>query len=351
MLAYIHIPFCDSKCHYCSFNSYVDKFELRQAYMEALVKQLRFELDRFSVKKGALETLFIGGGTPSTIPPKLYETFFASIEPYLAQGAEVTTEANPNSATLSWLRQMRHFGVNRISFGVQSFDDSKLKALGRAHSQKEAIHAIERAYSVGYRHMNLDLIYNYQGDTKTLLASDIKQAFSLPIDHISAYELTIEEQTKFYMTPEVRQENNALAFYVAESIQAHGFSQYEISNFGTYKSRHNLGYWQQKEYLGIGAGAVGFLNGTRFYGIKDIEHYIMNPLQVGEEVLTEENLLTERVFLGLRSEVGIVKASLPTMVYERAKLLVKENRLRETDTHFYNEDYFLSDEVALFLLS
>ncbi len=122
MLIYLHIPFCDSKCHYCAFNSYVDKFDLKKAYMDAIIKQLNAELLFFKPAKSSIKSLFIGGGTPSTIDPKLYETFFQTILPYLRNDAEITTEANPNSASFKWIKGMKKLGVNRISFGVQSFN-------------------------------------------------------------------------------------------------------------------------------------------------------------------------------------------------------------------------------------
>jgi len=197
LLLYIHIPYCDSKCHYCSFNTYVDKFDTRNDYMKALYSQLSFELKRFHAKENSIETLFIGGGTPSTVDPSLYAPIFKLLKPYLQPNAEITTEANPNSATKEWLEGMRKLGVNRVSFGVQSFNADKLKALNRAHDPQQAKDAILHAKALGYNHLSLDLIYNYQGDSKELLLNDIETAFSLPIDHISAYELTIEEGTKF----------------------------------------------------------------------------------------------------------------------------------------------------------
>lgn len=350
MLAYLHIPYCDSKCHYCSFNSYVDKFDTRKAYMQALHRQLAFELERFDAKKASIETLFIGGGTPSTVAPELYEPIFALLKPYLRKDAEITTEANPNSATKAWLKGMQELGINRVSFGVQSFDAQKLKALNRAHTPHQAKEAITHAHELGIEHLSLDLIYNYQSDTKALLHSDIAQAFELPIDHISAYELTIEDGTKFTQTPEVRQENEMLAFFVAEEIQKRGFSHYEISNFGRYQSRHNKGYWELKDYIGAGAGAVGFLKERRFYPQQDIQAYITQPLQISEEALSADDLLTEKLFLGLRSNIGIETSLLDASMTKKATTLVKENKLRLEGSRYFNENYFLSDELALYIL-
>ena len=350
MLVYIHIPYCDSKCNYCSFNTYVDKFDTRDDYMQALYRQLSYELERFSAKPDSIETLFIGGGTPSTVAPELYAPIFELLKPYLQKNAEITTEANPNSATHTWLEGMKDLGVNRVSFGVQSFNSDKLKALNRAHDPKQAKDAIHHAKALGYEHLSLDLIYNYQGDNKELLLNDIEEAFALPIDHISAYELTIEDGTKFSSTPEARQENDDLAFFVSQEIEKRGFKAYEISNFGTYQSRHNKGYWEIKDYIGAGAGAVGFLKERRFYPQTGIEAYIDDPLKITEEVLTVEELLTERIFLGLRSAIGVQRSLLSDKMIQKADLLCEKKKLRGNATHYYNDNFFLSDELALFLL-
>lgn len=350
MLIYLHIPYCDSKCHYCSFNTYVDKFETQSRYMKALYTQLAYELERFVARPNSVETLFIGGGTPSTISPELYRPIFELLRPYLKEHAEITTEANPNSATPSWLEGMKALGVNRVSFGVQSFNPQKLKALNRAHNPQQAKDAIHHAKALGFAHLSLDLIYNYQGDTRSLLSNDIQEAFSLPIDHISAYELTIEDGTKFSQTPEVRQENEDLAFFVAEEIEKRGFKAYEISNYGTYQSRHNKGYWELKDYIGAGAGAVGFLKDKRFYPQTDIEAYVSNPQKITEEPLTADELLTEKIFLGLRSTVGVERSLLTEKMGQKADHLVKEKKLHSDATRYYNTNFFLSDELALYIL-
>ena len=368
MLLYIHIPYCDSKCHYCSFNSYVDKFDTRKAYMIALEKQLKYELNKFKVTKNSIESIFIGGGTPSTIQPKLYQPIFDLLQPFIENNAEITTEANPNSATETWLKGMYDLGINRISFGVQSFNPKKLKELNRSHSPENAIDAINNAQAIGFKHISLDLIYNYKGDTKELLNSDINQAFKLPIDHISAYELTIEGGTKFASTPTVRQEDDELAFFVADKIKKHGFTHYEISNFGTYQSQHNKGYWELKDYMGVGAGAVGFLKNRRFYPTTDIDQYIKNfsettalassnsglkppiPINIIEEPISDEELLTEKLFLGLRSNIGINENILNKDMKKRADFLVEKEKLTEKEGSYFNNNYFISDELVLYIL-
>ncbi|MDD5212371.1 MAG: radical SAM family heme chaperone HemW [Sulfuricurvum sp.] len=348
MLLYIHIPFCDSKCSYCAFNSYVDKFSQRERYMNALSIQLETELERFNVNSDNLiETVFIGGGTPSTVDPHLYHPIFERIRPYLQEGAEITSEANPNSATYEWLRGMRELGVNRISFGVQSFNDEKLKTLGRAHNTQHALQAIKNAAAIGYEHLSLDLIYGVQGDTKNLLNSDINQAFALPIDHISLYSLTIEEETAFEKLPEMASEQLDLTQWLFDKIASKGFEQYEISNFGEYKSKHNIGYWEHKPYIGLGAGAVGFLNTTRLYPTTDIEAYIDAPLFIKEECLNDAELLNEKFFLGFRSNVGVAKSLLSKAQYAQAQMLHEGGLLEYRNEYYYNPNFLLADEITL----
>ena len=348
MLLYIHIPFCDSKCHYCSFNSYVDLFHLRENYMKALLVQLKFELERFDAKENSIETIFIGGGTPSTVKPELYRPLFALLQPYIKKSAEITSEANPNSATDEWLEGMRSLGVNRISFGVQSFNDEKLKKLGRAHKAADASAAVMRAKKAGYEHLSLDLIYAVDGDNKALLQHDLDEAFSLPIDHLSAYALTIEEGTPFASTPDIANEKLALTEWFLKRIKSR-FPSYEISNFGVYRSKHNLGYWQYKDYIGLGSGAVGALKGIRYYPTSNVQAYIKNPLDITQEILSDESIKTEKIFLGMRSIVGVNESILSTQELKNAKLLVDEKKLSYKEGSFFNDDYLLSDELALFV--
>jgi len=349
ILLYIHIPFCDSKCHYCSFNSYVDKFDQITAYMNALYLQLEYELKRFKPQSKSISSVFIGGGTPSTVEPELYQKIFSLIQPYLSNTVEITTEANPNSATQSWLEGMRKLGCTRVSFGVQSFNDTKLKFLGREHNASEATQAVKRAKDIGFEHISLDLIYATKMDTKELLQSDLDTAFSLPIDHISAYALTIEENTLFETYPQAAKERLELTEFFIETIKAKGFEQYEISNFGKYRCSHNIGYWQLQNYIGAGSGAVGMLNNKRFYPDTDIDAYIKDPLNITVEELSEEDIQTEKLLLGLRSCVGIDVDKLSSAEQKQLELLLSEDKLLRIKGRAYNPNFLLSDEIALFM--
>jgi len=319
--------------------------------MKALEVQLEFELKRFATKKDSIESVFIGGGTPSTISASMYKPLFKVIKPYLKKDIEITSEANPNSATKEWLDGMFELGVNRISFGVQSFNKDKLKLLNRAHSSEDAKRAIIDAKEVGFQNISLDLIYATLGDTKELLEQDLKTAFSLPINHLSAYALIIEESTPFASRPEMSKESLKLTKWFFKEIASFGFKQYEISNFGVYQSSHNLGYWDYKDYIGLGSGAVGKLDFERFYPQTILEDYISNPLDIRAESLTQEDKITEQLFLGFRSSLGVDAKILDKAQTKRAKILVDEKKLTLIDGKLYNLDFLLADEIVLFLYS
>lgn len=353
MLLYIHIPFCDSKCHYCAFNSYTDKFHLKHDYMQALKKQLKFELEYAKKKNEKIETVFIGGGTPSAVKATEYEEVFEIIKPYLEKNCEITSEANPNSASKQWLEQMYNYGVTRISFGVQSFDDKKLKVLGRSHNSKSAITAIQNASRIGFNGVNCDIIYGVEGDTFESIKKDFDTIIELPTTHLSAYSLTIEEGTKFFNTSSMKIDDEELSYEIFEYLEKIGFNQYEISNFAKdkkFESKHNYGYWQHKEYLGVGAGAVGYKNKTRYYPNKSIEEYIKNPTSYEEEMLSDEDIKVEKVLLGFRCSNGIDLEIFDEIQLEKINELVEHKKLRIELNRVYNNNFLLADELSLYIL-
>ena len=350
MLLYIHIPFCDSKCFYCAFNSYTSLHHLKKEYIKSLLIQLQSELTKYNP---IIETIFIGGGTPSCINSSEYQKILDTVKPYIKSDIEITIEANPNSATIKWQQEIYDIGINRISFGVQSFNDEKLKFLGRNHNKTQAIEAVQNAKQVGFKHINLDIIYDTALDTKELLDNDLCIIKTLPIDHISAYSLTLEEGTKFFNKSSVKVEDEELAKYFFDKLNILGLTQYEISNFAKNseaRSKHNLGYWQYKEYLGIGCGAVGCAESKRYYGIKDIQSYIDTPLEYEEiEILTTNDTLLEKVLLGFRSIVGVDYNIFDNQQKEKINILVDEQKLTLEHNIIYNNNYMLADELALYL--
>ena len=319
--------------------------------MASLYLQIEFELKRFKAKENSITSIFIGGGTPSTVEPRLYEKIFTLLKPYYKEGIEITTEANPNSASTQWLKGMHDLGCTRVSFGVQSFNDTKLKFLGREHNSIQAMNAVSSAKEIGFKHISLDLMYATKLDNKKIIEEDIKTAFSLPIDHISAYALTIEENTLFELHPDAAKEKLELSNFFIDSIKNRGFTQYEISNFGTYQCEHNIGYWKLDDYIGAGSGAVGMLKNKRFYPTTDIEHYIKNPLDIRTENLSDEDLKTEKVLLGLRSNVGIDLDIFSETELKQVTFLENDKKVTRKENRIFNSDYLLSDEIALFILS
>jgi len=351
MLLYIHIPFCDSKCFYCAFNSYTSLHSLRDEYMIALNKQLKHDLEKHNQK---VETIFIGGGTPSTIKAHKYKEVLEIVKPYLVENAEITIEANPNSASKEWLQDIYNLGINRVSFGVQSFDDEKLKFLGRNHNKNQAIEAIRNANKVGFKNINCDIIYDTQLDNKELLKNDLSIIKNLPINHISAYSLTLEEGTKFFNKSNVQLEDEKLARFLFKEFEILGFTQYEISNFALNddaRSKHNLGYWQYKEYLGVGSGAVGCIDIQRTYTQKDVHKYIENPLEYEEiEKLSDEDILIEKILLGFRSVVGVNIESIKSKeILQKIDILVESSKVKKEKNMIYSSDFMLADELSLFL--
>ena len=322
--------------------------------MKALKKQLKNDLENYVISNNKkIETVFIGGGTPSTIKAFEYEEIFEMIKPHLEEFAEITTEANPNSASYEWLESMKNLGVNRVSFGVQSFDNDKLKFLGRSHNSNSAIKAIQNAKEIGFKGINCDIIYGVQNDTMESLKKDFDTAFSLPITHLSAYSLTIEEGTKFFDRSSVKIDDEELSYEIFDYINKNGFHQYEISNFAKNKeseSKHNYGYWQHKEYLGVGAGAVGYVNQERHYPSKSIEEYIKNPLAFEVEEIDLDDVKTEKILLGFRSLNGVEISLFNEEEMKKIDDLIQYDKVYIEENRVFNKNFLLSDELALYIL-
>ncbi len=332
----------------------MDKYHLKDLYVDALIEDLKYSLNKYVNKNKNIETIFIGGGTPSTLKLEHYEKIFKVLKPYITYTKEITIESNPNSASKEWLRGLLKLGINRVSFGVQSFRTDKLNHLGRNHTRNRAIKVIHEAHEVGFKHINLDIIYGCDLDNKENMLEDINIIKTLPIDHISAYSLTIEEDTKFYSTPNVKIDDEELSAEIFEELKKIGFKQYEISNFAKSKdseSKHNYGYWLYEEYIGAGSGAVGRIGNKRLYKEKSIEEYIKNPTIYSDtEELSDDDILVEKVLLGLRSSVGVDMELFTKDQKDKLSDLIKENKIKQINNKIYSNDYLLADELALYLL-
>ncbi len=264
---YIHIPWCLKKCPYCDFNSHAIKDQLPEThYIDSLLTDLARDVERYDITR-PLHSIFIGGGTPSLFSPDALNRLLRGIEAQLnfAEDIEITLEANPGTFEYQKFAEFKGIGINRLSIGIQTFDDNLLRELGRVHSSKEAITAAEMARQVGFDNFNLDLMFGLPKSTLTHSERDIQTAIALQPTHLSFYQLTLEPNTYFHRYPPVLP-SDELIFKTQQHCQQilaqHGYAQYEVSAYSLAgkQCRHNLNYWQFGDYLGIGAGAHGKLS-------------------------------------------------------------------------------------------
>ncbi|GMQ88236.1 MAG: radical SAM family heme chaperone HemW [Gammaproteobacteria bacterium] len=260
---YIHFPWCVHKCPYCDFNSHAIRGEVPEsAYVEALLKDLEQELP--AVWGRTMQTVFMGGGTPSVFSPQAIDQLLSGVRARLplSPDAEITLEANPGTLEQEKFAGYRKAGVNRLSIGIQSLDDTHLKALERIHSAEQAIHAAAAARRAGFDDFNLDLMFGLPGQTTAQSCDDLLAAIELQPTHLSWYQLTLEPNTRFYAQPPLLPDNDRLwdmQHQGHSQLAAHGYTQYEVSAFAQAgrRCRHNLNYWRFGDYIGIGAGAHG----------------------------------------------------------------------------------------------
>lgn len=279
---YIHIPFCKTRCIYCDFYS-TTRSDLKERYIRALCRELRIRKDY--LEGATIETIYFGGGTPSQLDEEEFRQVFATIEEVygMEHCKEITLEANPDDLTEEYVTRLHRLPFNRISMGIQTFDDVTLKLLNRRHNAMQAIKAVDRCRRTGFENISIDLIYGLPGETDERWERDLKQAVSLNVEHISAYHLTYEEGTRIYellqahRIREVDEESSVRFFSVLiDTLDAAGYEHYEISNFcrpGKY-SRHNTSYWKGIPYLGCGPAAHSFNTHTREWNVASLEEYM-----------------------------------------------------------------------------
>lgn len=328
---YIHVPFCVRKCRYCDFYS-VTELSLTEDYTRAVVRNIGAVRDTF-------DTVYFGGGTPSLLTAEQLFRILSAAE--ICGGAEVSMECNPNSVTDRYLKDIFCAGVNRLSFGVQSFNDTELRSLGRLHTAEEAVAAVYSAERAGFENISADLMLAVGGQTMKGLARSLETAAGLPLKHISAYMLKIEEGTplsgdaEYYKTLPSEDDTADMYLYAVEYLADKGFEQYEISNFSKvgFECRHNLKYWRGEEYYGIGPAAHSFVDGERRYCPKNLQSFLTAETQ--ENVFLEYGGdADERAMLTLRlTKEGLDLSEYPKAV-KPAELLAKNGLLK-------NENGFL----------
>ena len=363
---YAHIPYCQAKCPYCDFNSHAATVWPEDDYTRALIAELEHRAEQTPFKGNSVSTIFFGGGTPSLFQPaSIAKVLDAANKVFgIEADAEITLEANPGTVTQEKLNGFRSAGVNRISFGAQSFNDATLKFLGRIHSAEETREAAKMAHRAGFERLNLDLIFAVPGQTAADVMRDIEEAAALEPDHISAYNLTFEEGTAFFtemrhgrIRPLESDEQAEMYAAVREELPARGYGMYEISNYARpgRECRHNLTYWHNETYLGLGAGAHNFARdgggGRRWWNERGPARYLAMTLEsglaeTGSETVVPRVAMGEYVFLNLRLREGFaledftrrfatsfeaIFASRTARLFEGGLLENQRGRIRLTD--------------------
>ena len=315
--AYVHIPFCTQICYYCDFSKVFIKNQPVDSYLEHLLQ----EFHSYDIQK--LRTLYIGGGTPTALSAPQLEVLLDGLTKNLDLSVleELTIEANPGDLDEDKIAVLKNSAVNRVSLGVQTFDDKMLKKIGRSHLERDIYENIYRLKLAGFDNISIDLIYALPGQTTDQVKDNVAKAIALDIPHMSLYSLILENHTVFMnrmrrgKLPLPKEEVEAEMFeYIIAELERAGFEHYEISNFSKsgFESRHNLMYWDNAEYYGIGAGASGYVNGVRYKNHGPIRHYLKaveeGNARINEEHLSLREQMEEEMFLGLRKKTGVSKA-------------------------------------------
>ncbi|MBQ9751341.1 MAG: radical SAM family heme chaperone HemW [Paludibacteraceae bacterium] len=358
---YIHIPFCKSRCRYCDFFS-TTHLEKQQQYVEALLAEWQ---DRQHELSEPIHTLYIGGGTPSTLDSAALDIILRTILGNTTSNhcpQEITMEANPGDITLEKAQAWRAMGINRLSIGIQSFDDQLLTLIGRRHTAEQARQAVAYAQAVGFDNISIDLMYALPDQTMQMWQNDIAQALQLGVQHISTYGLIYEDGTVLttlleHGVIEAVDEDLEMQMYdyLVKQLTANGFLHYEVSNFALQNrhSRHNSSYWNDTPYLGLGAGAHSYNGQQRQWNIADLDAYIeqamAHNLRPEIETLTPEQHHTEQVMLGLRTSQGIAKDHInlsKALPYLQQGLLVeKDNRIVATTQGYHILNRIIEDLI------
>jgi len=345
---YIHIPFCEQKCFYCSFVISIGQMHRIDLYLDCLEREaLRYQGE-------TVQSIYIGGGTPTLITEQQLQRLLQIVHKYfkLSSDIEWTIEANPEGINLSKLKLLKNEGVNRISLGVQSLNDKYLKYLGRNHDSSTAIHTFDQIRKAGFDNVNVDLMFSFPNQTKDELEEDVTTLTQLGSEHLSLYTLTIEENSKFYVQNIQLQDDHDQAqqyLFVCDALKEKGFEQYEVSNFSkpTKASQHNLNYWQGGHYIGLGIGAHSHRGAKRSWNISKLNEYLSRmqkgrSVEEGSEELTSYNKMKEAVLFGLRMNRGVnIK-----QITERFGFFLDDEQQKKIN-QFIEGGFFIEDKGTL----
>ena len=366
---YIHIPFCKSRCIYCGFYSTTNK-ELKERYVDALIREIHMRKDDFarlgtSLSPSSTSTVYFGGGTPSSLSVCDIERIVGALEStFNGTPSEVTLEMNPDDVTKDYIKAVRQMGINRISMGIQTFDDSRLQFIHRRHNASQAEKAVMTIREEGIHNVSIDLMFGFPNQTMDEWVTDIDKAIALHPTHISAYSLMYEEDTPLFrmlQKGEINQidDETSLAMYteLINRLTANGYEHYEISNFAMpgYRSVHNSSYWHDTPYLGFGAAAHSYNKDTRSWNIPDLKKYIESiesgVLPSESEVIDADTHYNDLITTALRTREGLNLDDLPQKYREyalvNARKSISEHLLEATDSHIRltREGLFVSDMV------
>lgn len=360
---YIHIPFCRQKCYYCDFYKTVNT-SLTDKFLSAL--KLEIQQRKYYLANDPIETIYFGGGTPSVLMENELRDIlsFLNREFHILPEVEITFEANPDDLTESYLKSIYDAGVNRLSIGIQSFQDEYLKIMNRRHNAKQAVESIENAVKIGIKNISADLIYGLPNLTDKDWNASLNQVFQLPVQHLSAYHLTYHEGTAFYTwlkkgtLKELKEADSISQFnLLVEATQKNGFQQYEISNFVKDKmySKHNTSYWMGKKYLGLGPSAHSFNGECRRWNVSHVESYIKaldkNQSYFEEEILSEKEKYNEYILTRIRTIWGVSSSYIQSSfgAGKAAHFLKEIEKYISTDLVIQKNDVFTLSHKGLFI--
>jgi len=318
---YIHVPFCIKKCSYCDFVSYPYEAGLAASYVHALGKEMALHAEGMTAQQRTVRSVYLGGGTPTVLSGEQIASIMEGCRRHFnfTGDVEVTVECNPGTVDLAKLKIIKEAGVNRLSMGVQAYQQKMLSRLGRIHTWKQVVEAVSRCREAGFENLSLDLMFGIPGQTMAHWKETLKRVLELSPQHISAYNLKIEPDTPLhrditsgYLVPCDEGLEVEMYWYTIDFLTGHGFNHYEISNFALpcREAQHNLLYWHNEEYLGLGPAAHSMLGNSRFSNVENVESYIRrlnnnSPVITEKRVLTWEEQVSETVFLALRLTGGI----------------------------------------------
>ena len=353
---YIHIPFCDTICSYCDFCKFLKNDEWIDKYLNLLEKEIQI-----NYKKEVIHTIYIGGGTPSSLNILQLTNLFNIIKIFNKSNKyEFTFECNIENITEDKLKLLYKNGVNRLSIGIQTFNEKYLKFLNRKHTNKEIIKKIKLAKKIGFKNINIDLIYGIPNQTIDELNNDIDEFLKLDITHISTYSLIIEPNTKLYINNTQNIDDNLdyeMYKLICNKLKENGYNHYEISNFSKvgYESKHNLTYWNNNRYYGFGMGASGYIDNIRYDNTRNINKYLKGEYIKDSHVLDLNETIENEFILGLRKIKGIEKEVFKNKYNKDIKSidavnkLLKENKLLEDKKNIYiNPEYiYISNDILV----